>query len=166
MVKKNNYEKINGSLEKLAVKTTESIGTIKSLIIHSILFAGSISLIFFGFTMDQVLLVLTTWVSLEAIYLSIFIQMTVNRNTKSLEEVEEDIEEIQEDVEGLEDDVEDISEEIEDIQADDVKADMEDARAQNSLKDISDDLEKLQSDIDTLKDSIQSHQSSKKYLNG
>ena len=38
---------------------------------------------------------LTTAVSLEAIYLSIFIQMTVNRNTQSLEEVEEDIEGIQ-----------------------------------------------------------------------
>ncbi|MEK7616618.1 MAG: hypothetical protein AAB414_01025, partial [Patescibacteria group bacterium] len=39
-----------------------------------------------------------TWLSIEAIYLAIFIQMTVNRNTQSLEEVEEDIEDIQEEV--------------------------------------------------------------------
>lgn len=166
MVKKDRYEQINNGLEKLAVRTTESIGTIKSLLIHTALFLGSLSLIFFGFSMDQVLLVLTTWVSLEAIYLSIFIQMTVNRNTKSLEEVEEDIEEIQEDVEGLEGDFEEISEEIEDIQAEDVKADMEEAQAKDSLKNIEEDLEKLQSDIANLRDNLPLKQSSKKYLNG
>jgi hypothetical protein len=41
-----------------------------------------------------VLLVLTTLVSLEAIYLSIFIQMAVNRTAQSIKEVEEDFEEI------------------------------------------------------------------------
>lgn len=77
---------------------TEWIGTPVSLIIHSLLFAGIFSLRLFGLTTDYILLILTTLVSLEAIYLSIFIQISVNRNTESLEEVEEDIEDIQEDV--------------------------------------------------------------------
>lgn len=166
MVRKTRYEKINSGLEKAAIRLTEGIGTIKSLIIHTFLFLGTLSLAFIGFNFDQILLVLTTWVSLEAIYLSIFIQMTVNRNTKSLEEVEEDIEEIQEDVEGLEDDVEEISEEIDDIQAEDVKADMQEEEAKITLKNIEDDLDKLMTDISSLKASLPQKQSSKKYLNG
>ena len=167
MVRKSRYDKINGGLEKAAIRLTEGIGTIKSLLIHTVLFAGTLSLSLFGWETDQILLVLTTWVSLEAIYLSIFIQMTVNRNTKSLEEVEEDIEEIQEDVEGLEDDVEEISEEIDDIQAEDVKADMQEEESKITLKNIEDDLDKLMTDIASLKASLpQKKQSSKKYLNG
>lgn len=85
-------------LEKASFKLTEWIGTPVSLIIHTLFFIGIFALRGIGITTDYILLVLTTAVSLEAIYLSIFIQMTVNRNTESLEEVEEDIEDIQEDV--------------------------------------------------------------------
>ena len=85
-------------LEKASFKLTEWIGTPVSLILHTLLFVGIFALRFIGVTTDYILLGLTTAVSLEAIYLSIFIQMTVNRNTESLEEVEEDIEDIQEDV--------------------------------------------------------------------
>lgn len=166
MVAKNHKEKALNELEKLSVKVTNSIGTPMSVLVHTGLFAGSLSLVFFGFSLEQVLLILTTWVSLEAIYLSIFIQMTVNRNTRSLEEVEEDIEEIQEDVEGLEDDVEEISEEMDDLQAEDVKDDMQEAEAKITLKNIEDDLEKLVSDISSLKSNMPVKQSSKKYLNG
>lgn len=84
-------------LEKISFKLTEWIGTPISLIIHTLLFFGIFSLKSFGVTTDYILLVLTTAVSLEAIYLSIFIQMSVNKATQSLEEVEEDIEDIQED---------------------------------------------------------------------
>ncbi|MBI2597501.1 DUF1003 domain-containing protein [Candidatus Daviesbacteria bacterium] len=83
-------------LEKISVKMTDWVGTPWSLIIHTLLFAGIFSLSHFGLTTNYILLVLTTTVSLEAIYLSIFIQMSVNRATESLEEVEEDIEDIQE----------------------------------------------------------------------
>ena len=86
------------TLEKISVKMTQWVGTPWSLIIHTLLFAGIFSLRYFGLTTDYILLILTTAVSLEAIYLSIFIQMSVNRATESLEEVEEDIEGIQEDV--------------------------------------------------------------------
>lgn len=85
-------------LEKISIKMTEWVGTPWSLIIHTLLFAGIFALRSFGFTRDYILLLLTTAVSLEAIYLSIFIQMSVNKATESLEEVEEDIEDIQEDV--------------------------------------------------------------------
>lgn len=154
------------ALEKLSFKVTNSVGTPISVIIHTLIFASFFSLIFFGLSINLVLLILTTFLSVEAIYLALFIQITVNRNTKSLEEVEEDIEEIQEGVEGLEGDVEEISEEIEDIQAEDVKDDMEDAQAKDSLKNIEEDLEKLQSDIANLKNSLPISQGSKKYLNG
>jgi peptidoglycan hydrolase CwlO-like protein len=73
---------------------------------------------FFGVSSITVLLFLTTIVSLEAIYLSIFIQMTVNQQAKELEEVSEDIEEIQEDVEGIQKDVDEIQEDVEEIQED------------------------------------------------
>jgi uncharacterized protein YoxC len=63
--------------------------------------------------MDKMLAILTNVVSLEAIYLAIFIQMSVNKNTKSLKEVEKDIDEIQEDVDELQEDVEDIQENVE-----------------------------------------------------
>lgn len=84
-------------LEKISIKMTEWVGTPWSLILHTLLFAGIFGLRYFGLTTNYILLVLTTAVSLEAIYLSIFIQMSVNRATESLEEVEEDIEDIQED---------------------------------------------------------------------
>ncbi len=97
-------------------KFTSAIGSRKSVFIHTIVFVGIFILPFFGIPFDTVLLVLTTLVSLEAIYLAIFIQMTVNQNTESLEEVEEDIDEIQEDVEELQEDVEEIQEDVEEIQ--------------------------------------------------
>lgn len=89
-------------LERISVKMTEWVGTPWSLIIHTLLFAGIFILRQFGFTRDYILLLLTTAVSLEAIYLSIFIQISVNKATESLEEVGEDIEGIQEDVDDEE----------------------------------------------------------------
>ena len=100
-------------------KAIASIGSIASLVFHSIFFLGSFALAILGIVEWQVmLLVLTTVVSLEAIYMAIFIQIAVNRNTAQLREVEEDIEEIQEDVEELGEDVEDIQEDIEEISED------------------------------------------------
>ncbi len=97
---------------------TKWVGSKWSLVFHTIFFIGCFSLVFFGFDLDTVLLFLTTVVSLEAIYLAIFIQMTVNKNTESLAEVEEDIEEIHDEVGEISHDVEEISEEIDEIAAD------------------------------------------------
>jgi len=98
------------NLELIAEKLTALVGTPISILIHTFLFIGIFSLKFFGVKIDQILLILTTAVSLEAIYLSIFIQMTVNKTTKSLAGVEKDIDEIQEDVEDIQEDVDDLSE--------------------------------------------------------
>ena len=89
-------------LEKFSFKLTDMVGTPLSFVIHTIFFIVIFSLNSFGVSRVYLLLFLTTAVSLEAIYLSIFIQMSVNRATESLEEVEEDIEDIQED--AIEDD--------------------------------------------------------------
>ncbi len=105
-------DKKSNNLEKISLKLTYWVGTPVSILVHTLLFAGIFMLGFFGIKTDQILLILTTAVSLEAIYLAIFIQMTVNRNTASLESVEEDIEDIQEDVKELEEDIEDISGDI------------------------------------------------------
>ncbi len=107
------------NLEKISVNATHWIGSIKSLVVHTTLFVGVLSLSFFGFNFDRILLVLTTLLSFEAIYLAIFIQMTVNRNTVQLYEVEKDIEEIQEDVEEISEDIEGIQEYVEEISDED-----------------------------------------------
>lgn len=95
--------KINGNgisgltpLERVSFKVIRWVGTPYSVIFHTLLFIAIPSLVFFGFEVRSILLIFTTWLSIEAIYLAIFIQMSVNRNTESLEEVEEDIEDIQE----------------------------------------------------------------------
>lgn len=107
-------KKVN-DIERVSIKITKWIGTPWSIIIHTFLFAFIFSLKFFEIRTEDILLILTTAVSLEAIYLAIFIQMTVNRNTAALEAVEGDIEEIAEDVEDLGEEVEDITEDIENI---------------------------------------------------
>ncbi len=100
----------------LAERLTASVGSIKSLIIHTIFFVGVFMLRFLDVETSDILLILTTIVSLEAIYLSILIQITVNKQGEELEEVSEDIEEIQKDVDEIQEDVEDIQEDVEDIQ--------------------------------------------------
>ncbi len=94
-------------------KLTQWIGSSQSLVVHTIFFIVMIVFAFSGVDFDKIMLVLTTIVSLEAIYLSIFIQMTVNRHSEELEEVSEDIGEIQEDVEEIQENVEDITEDVE-----------------------------------------------------
>lgn len=109
-------------IDNIPYKLTRWIGTTQSILLHTLFFLVSFSLYYFGIAFDQILLLLTTVVSLEAIYLALFIQMTVNRNTESLEEVEENIDEIQEDVEELSEDIEEIQEEEDEEQSRDQKA--------------------------------------------
>jgi low affinity Fe/Cu permease len=103
---------------KISLKATRAIGSPKSILVHTILFIGIFFLMLFGFSFSDVLLILTTIVSLEAIYLAIFIQMTVNINTAHLYSVSKDVEEIQEDVDEISENVEDLQENIEEIQGD------------------------------------------------
>jgi len=122
-------------LEKISTAMTNWVGTPASLVVHTIIFIASFAAVYFGVPLDDVLLILTTAVSLEAIYLAIFIQMTVNRHTEHLEEVGADIEDIQEEVEDLGEDMQEISEDVEDISED--------------VEDISEDIEKIQGGDDT-----------------
>lgn len=132
--------------ERLAERSARAIGSVMSLAIHSIFFIGIFSLSFFGFTFDQILLILTTIVSLEAIYLAIFIQMTVNRHSENIEEVREDIEDIQEDVEDISEDIEDIQENVEEI-----SEDVEDISEDDQERKTTDEkLEKIESVLQAL----------------
>lgn len=105
-------KKILSSVEKISQWLTESIGTNTSILIHTVFFIGIFGLTYFGISLEKVLLLLTTVVSLEAIYLSLLIQMSVNRTSQTISVVEENIEDIQEDVEDIQEDIEDIQEDV------------------------------------------------------
>lgn len=126
------YKNASSSLEKASIKITEWVGTPLSLVVHTIIFLSFGLILALGADFNRVLLIWNTMVSLEAIYLALFIQMTVNRNTESLEDVGEDIEEIQEDVAGVEGDIDRIQEDVEDLGED--------------VEDISEDMDKIQED--------------------
>ncbi len=132
---------------------TKWTGSPTSIIVHTVFFVAIFFLRFFGISFEKIMLILTTAVSLEAIYLSLFIQMTVNRNTQSLEDVGEDLDEIQADVEAIETSVEDLGEEVEDISADvdEISADIDEIQADDDIY-ITESLltkknEQLQTDI-------------------
>src|SRR3972149_6625520 len=92
-------------MQDTALAVTHWIGSPQSIVIHTIVFIASFFVVFFGMlSFDRMLLVLTTIVALEAIYLSLFIQMTINYTTRSLEEVGEDLEELQEDLGEIQED--------------------------------------------------------------
>lgn len=93
-------QKKRSPLEKFSIRATRWIGTTQSLIVHTILFiSGFIAVPIFGF--DRVMLIVTTAVSLEAIYLALFIQMTVNRQQEHIDNISEDVDDILEDTESL-----------------------------------------------------------------
>ena len=123
-----------------------SVGTTGSIIIHTILFVVSFILPIFGVPLESVLLIVTTLVSLEAIYLAIFIQISVNRSQESLKEVERDIDEIQEDVGEIQEDMEEISGDVEEL-----TEDMDKIGEHTALEKIEQDLQRLLRDIELLK---------------
>jgi len=104
--------------EKISATMTKWIGTPTSVVVHTIFFIGIFILRQFGVPLEEILLILTTVVSLEAIYLAIFIQMTINRQEAKLHEVREDIEEISEDIEELGEDVEEIGKDVDELSED------------------------------------------------
>jgi peptidoglycan hydrolase CwlO-like protein len=134
-------------LELFSLRATRWIGSINSLIVHTVLFVVSFILVIFGIDFDKILLVVTTIVSLEAIYLAIFIQMSVNRQgrrlhavSKDIDEIQEDIDEIQEDVEKIEKDVDEIQEDVEEIQED--------------VEEIGEDVEEIQENVEVIGEDV------------
>lgn len=135
-------------------KFTKFIGSKTSVILHTVVFVFMLTLPLFGVESNTVLLVLTTLVSLEAIYLAIFIQMTVNENTASLHEVEEDIEEIQENVDEIQEDVDEIQQDVDEISTDidEIQEDVsQDDIEENDLDNIRNLLNKILEEVDRLK---------------
>ena len=109
----------SSALDKFADGIISWIGSTTSLVFHTLFFILSFLLPLFkvvGF--EQMQLFLTTIVSLEAIYLSIFIQMSVNKSSKHIEVIKEDVTEIQEDIDEIQEDIDEIQEDIDEIQED------------------------------------------------
>lgn len=144
--------------ERAVDAITRGIGSVTSLVLHTLFFLGCFAAVLFGAPLETVLLALTTIVSLEAIYLALFIQMTVNRTTDSLEAVEEDIAEIVEDVAEIEKDVDEIQKDVDDIEEDiaDIEKDEEEQRARDvadaqALKKIEERLTAILADLEKIR---------------
>lgn len=132
-------------------KITDWIGSTSSLVTHTIFFIGVFILSVFGVPVSDILLILTTIVSLEAIYLAIFIQITINQHSEDLEEVSGEIEELQEDVEGISEDVEEIQKDVEEINEDEDEEEKELAIEKEKFQKIENTLELLLQEINSLK---------------
>ncbi len=136
-------------------KITAWVGSPTSLLLHTVVFIAAFGSAVVGkVSWDTMLLVLTTLVSLEAIYLSIMIQMTVNLQAAELAEVSEDVEDIQEDIEEISHDVDEIQKDVDEIQGDvdeiqeDVEEITEDAESEEALdKKHTDAIEQLTTDV-------------------
>ncbi len=142
-------------LERVAIGSTKYIGSPTSLVIHTIFFVCVFGLQKLGFSFDQTMLILTTAVSLEAIYLSLFIQMTVNRQARQIAAVSDDVDDIQEDVEEISKDVDDIQEDVEEISKDidEIQEDVD--SIQENSEEISDDLEGIHEHIEDIKENVE-----------
>ena len=140
------------NLQKTALAVTRWIGSPSSIVIHTVLFLLSFLAAAFGFLeWNSMLLVLTTIVSLEAIYLAIFIQMTLNYQSQMIAAVEKDIDEIQEDVEEIQEDVDELQEDVEDIEESEDADERRKADQTKTLETIHADLQRLLTDIEHLK---------------
>jgi uncharacterized protein YoxC len=147
MIKRIQSKSMDG-IERISIKATRWIGSTHSLLVHTALFMFSFVMYFWGIELDKILLVVTTIVSLEAIYLSIFIQMSVNRQARKLHAVARDVEEIQEDVEEIQEDVEEIQEDVEGIEKD-----VEEI--QEDVEGIEKDVEEIQEDVEEIQEEDQ-----------
>ena len=101
----------NGKKKDFSTQITTWIGTPLSIWIHTIVFLAIFSLYFFGVSLSIALLILTTLLSVEAIYLALFIQLTINRHEKELKGISADTDEILEDTEDILEDTSELTEE-------------------------------------------------------
>jgi len=145
-------------------KIIGGVGSVPSLIVHTLVFASSFVLPVLGFaSWSTMLLVLTTMVSLEAIYLAIFIQMSVNKHAQELAEVSEDVEDIQEDIQEISQDVDEIQKDVDEIQEDvgEIQEDVEEINDETeedlekkqtvAIEQLTKDLQRVLVDLEQLK---------------
>lgn len=153
--------------EKTVVeKVTTWVGSGASLVVHTTLFISAFTLAALGqVSWDKMLLFVTTIVSLEAIYLSILIQMTVNRQAAELAEVSDDVEDIQEDIEEISHDVDEIQKDVDEIQedVDEIQEDVEDISEDEdsleasehkqtaAIEQLAEDMRRILTDLEQLK---------------
>ena len=132
---------------------TTWIGSIQSLVVHTLIFIVTFLVgVFQLLTWELVLLVLTTVVSLEAIYLAIFIQMTVNRHDESLRDVKEDIGELGEDVEDIQDDIGELGENVVEIQENVGELGEDVGDIQENIGELGENVEDIQENVEDLTD--------------
>lgn len=128
-------------MENGAASITKWVGSTASVALHTVMFIVSFILPALGIiSFERMLLVLTTIVSLEAIYLSIFIQMSINMNNQNIEIIQEDIEELGEDIEELGEDIEELGEDIEELGED--------------IEELGEDIEEMQKDVDEIQKDV------------
>jgi uncharacterized protein YoxC len=145
-------------LEDTALAVTRWIGSPQSIFIHTLIFSITIGLLVANvFPLDALLLIFNTAVSLEAIYLALFIQMTVNYTTATIEEVEQNIDEIQEDIGEMQEDVEEIQEDVDELQEDveemseeETEEEAAESKQQKTLEQLHEGLLKLMQDVEKL----------------
>jgi len=132
-------------MQKWASNISRWIGSTASVTVHTIVFLISFMMPVLGMvSFDRMLLVLTTIVSLEAIYLSIFIQMSINMNNQKIDIIQEDIEEIGEDIEEIGEDIEEIQKDVDEIQEDVDGIQEEVDEIQEDVEEIQEDMEEIQ----------------------
>lgn len=138
-------------MQETALGVTRWIGSPHSIVIHTVVFVASFAVVIFGLlSFDRMLLVLTTILSLEAIYLSLFIQMTVNYQGASLEEVEQDIDEIQGDIDEIQEDVGELAEDVEEMTEEEADEDARKTQQKLTLEQIHTGLQKLMQEVERL----------------
>jgi uncharacterized membrane protein len=125
--------KLLGLFEGLIIKISEWVGTPESIFIHTILFISTFGLRLVGVPLETIFLALTTVISLEAIYLSLFIQMSVNRSNLAIEEISEDVDDIIEDIDDLDKDIDNL---------------------QHDIDEMSDDIDEISEDVDDITESV------------
>ena len=158
-------EKPMRQIQQAALGFTRWVGSPTSILAHTLFFAACFGAAYVRLVeFDRMLLVLTTVVSLEAIYLAIFIQISLNSANEAIEEIEKDVDEIQEDVEEIEKDVDEIQEDVHEIEkdVDEIQEDVEEMTEEEeaeekaekaekaTLEDIQKTLKKLMQEIEGL----------------
>ncbi len=117
------------------------LGTIQSVVIHTFVFSGfyAAAILAGGTDGDHIISIFTNILSIEAIYLSIFIQLSVNRSNKNVEQIKEDVSELNENIDDIAEDVSELNENIDDI-AEDV------SEINENIDDIAEDVDELNDD--------------------
>ncbi len=141
------------TLELLSTVIPRWVGSMNSLITHTALFIMSYFLILVGFDSSYIFAIVTNVVSLEAIYLSIFILMSSNLQMKKLHAVAKDVKEIQTDVEEIQVDVDEIQTDVDEIQEDikEIQEDQDDDDDDKILENIEKTMKLLIKEIAELK---------------